>query len=121
MSNAQRLYLQQRILFKISQAEEDLRRSIGHQSLLRRLQPLVEDMDRDFNDSPLAVNRAMKEGTSWWAADRHERLKTFEDRLMTLFSTRFEVARFIDQTRRDTSPQPKLVDAFNQYETIVEE
>ncbi len=78
-------------------------------------------MDRDFDDSPLAVNRAMKEGTSWWAADRHERLKIFEDRLMTLFSTRFEAARFVDQTRRDTSLQPKSVDAFNRDETIVEE
>ncbi len=61
MSNAQRIYLKQRILSKLSHAEGDLRRSVGHRSLLRRLRPLLEDMDRELFEVPLALSRAMNE------------------------------------------------------------
>ena len=37
MSNAQRLYLQHRIMVKLSRDIDNLRRSVGHLSLLRRL------------------------------------------------------------------------------------
>lgn len=61
MSNAQRLYLEQRILFKLSLAEENLRRSIDHLDLLRQLQSLVKNMNRDLRENSLIDSRAMKE------------------------------------------------------------
>ena len=61
MSNAQRLYLEQRILFKLSLVEENLRRSIDHLDLLRRLQSLMKNMNRDLRENSLADSRAMKE------------------------------------------------------------
>jgi len=61
MSNAQRLYLEQRILFKLSLVEENLRRSIDHLDLLRRLQSLMKNMNQDLRENSLADSRAMKE------------------------------------------------------------
>ncbi len=61
MSNAQRLYLKQRILFKLSLVEENLQRSIDHLDLLRQLQSLIKNMNQDLRENSLINSRAMKE------------------------------------------------------------
>ena len=125
MSNAQRLYLQQRIEVKLSRDTVNLRKSVGHLSLLKRLQPLLNDMDQDFLEDPHAIKRASREGTAWLAVERHAILKTFETRLQVLFSMRFDIDRFAELTRRDglphTLPQVKLLNVFKQCDTIIEE
>jgi len=61
MFNAQRLYLEQRILFKLSLVEENLQRSIDHLNLLRRLQSLMKNMNQDLRENSLINSQAMKE------------------------------------------------------------
>ena len=58
--------------------------ALAIEAFLRRLQPLLEDMDRDLFEMPLALSRAMKEKSRWLAFDRSERLKTFEQLVLTL-------------------------------------
>ncbi len=125
MSNAQRLYLQQRIGVKLSRDAANLRRTVGHLSLLKRLQPLLDDMDREFLETPLAVKHAVQEGTGWLAVERYVILRMFETRLRTLFSMQLDTDRFADLTRRRnlsyTLPQPNINEVFKQCDTITEE
>jgi hypothetical protein len=82
MSSAQILYLHNRIWENISQEEESLRKRVGHQILLKQIQPLVVDAKLDICSSRESYKRAMEEATSWLTAARHEIYKSFEDRLM---------------------------------------
>lgn len=125
MSNAQRLYLQQRIKVKLSRDAVNLRKSVGHLSLLKRLQPLLDDMDRDFLEDPLAIERATREGTDWLTVGRQDILRTFETRLQLLFSTHLDTDRFAELARRDglphSSPRTKILNVSKQCDTIIEE
>ena len=125
MSNAQRLYLQHRIGVKLSRDAANLRRTVGHLRLLKRLRPLLDDMDQDFLEIPLAVKRAVQEGTGWLAVERYVILRTFETRLQTLFSTPSDTDRFADLTQQRDVPhtllQPNVERVFKLCDTIAEE
>ncbi len=105
MSNAQQFYLQHRIQKKMSQAKS-LHKSIAHQNL-RRLQPLVAEADQELTQSQGALNRTMSEVVGWLTSGPHGRLRTFENRLMILFNTRFDGDIFVRRMQRDIKPRAK--------------
>ena len=118
MSNAQRFYLHRRILEKLSETEEDPRKSAGHQLLLLRIQPLLDDLHRDMQYNSQAIERMLDEGTS---TSRSSWLETFERRLWILFSTRFDMAQFQERTERDICSLCSTLERVNKHETIEEE
>ena len=118
MSNAQRFYLHHRILKKLSNSEEDPRKSVGHQLLLLRIQPLIDDMHRDLRHNSRALERMLEEGRT---TSQSSWLKTFESRLWILFSTRFDTTIFLERTERDFCPLCSAIGRVTKYETIEEE
>lgn len=120
MFNAQRLYLKQRILFKLSLVEENLQRSIDHLNLLRRLQSLMKNMNQDLRENSLINSQAMKEKIEWIALNKSDRLKTFKHCLMSLFFICFNASIFENQTQRDTFLWFRLERDFEQHEMIAE-
>ena len=78
MSNAQRLYLYQLVLSKISQTKENLPRNVDYQLFLLQLQPLLNDTGRELQNIPQAIDRALNESSIF---EGTARLKTFENRL----------------------------------------
>jgi len=120
MSNAQRLYLHRLIQRKLT-TEEDLRKRVAHQALFKRLQPLLDDTQQDFLRCSAAVERAQREAQLWVRGGGRERLKKFEERLFTLFGTRFDTGVFSRLIRRDNLPWRKPTSFFPSYDTVEEE
>ena len=107
---------------KLSEAREDPRKSVGHQLghqlLLLRIRPLIDDMHRDLRHNSQAIERMLDEGTT---TSQSSCLKAFESRLWILFSTRFDTTLFLERTERDIYPLCSIIGRVTKYETIVED
>ena len=97
MSNAQVLYLQNRITKKLCQDGDCLQRLVAHQNLHTRLPVLATDADGKLLRSREVLDQTMKEARNLLKVGQYERMRAFEDRI----SMRFDIKRFADLSLED--------------------